>query len=400
MPTQPLIIFDENGVVVPTKSQIFNYLIEKKKEIYGQDIIIQEGTPEYAEVDYMADIFTQMNNALSTLFNSFSPNSAIGVALDNIVALNGIIRIEEIRSTADVLVTGTPGLVILNGVVRDVNNNLWDLPPSITIGGGGTVTVTATAQESGEITALSNTITIIVTQVVGWTSVTNPNPASIGRETESDGQLRTRRTLSTGISAITPIDSLTAAILALDNIAGVVIFENDTNLGITLKDSSDTLPAKTITVVVEGGDQTEIAETIRDKKTLGCGTYGDTEVELTDSIGQIVTYRFERPDNQSIYVSLTITTTDNYALTTDDLIKQALVDEINDSAIATDVTQGQLLNAVYNADPLFDGLRTFNVVSLYLGITASPTGTSPIAVAWNKSAFTDTDYSKIVLTKI
>lgn len=403
MAIQPMIVFDENGITVPTKSQIFNYLVTLKKEIYGQDIIIQEGTPEYAEIDYMANHFTELNNGLKSLYDSISPNLASGVMLDNIVALNGIVRIAEIRSTADVVITGTPSLVIVKGVVRDVNNNLWNLPDSVTIGSGGTVTVTATCQTSGEVSALVNTINIIQTQIVGWDSVTNPNPASIGSNVETDSQLRFRRNQSVSISAITPTESLTAAILQLEDVSNALLFENDTASPITLKGGTspaDDLPAKSITVVVKGGDVTEIAETIRLKKTLGCGTFGDTEVELTDSIGQTVSYFFERPDDLSIYIAITIQQLDNYASTTDDLIKQALVDILNDLSIAEDVTQGALINAVYNADPLSDGFRTFNVTVLNFGTTASPTGNTTVVVPWNKIAFTDEDFSKITLTKV
>ena len=403
MAVQPLIIFDENGVTVPSKSQIFNYLVELKKEIYGQDIIIQEGTPEYSEIDFMADHFTNLNNGLLALFQSISPNTAVGVALDNIAALSGIIRIVEILSTADVLISGTPGTVINNGVVRDVNDNLWNLPSSVTIDVGGTVTVTATAQESGEISALPNTINIIETAVVGWTSVTNPSAASVGQDTETDGQLRLRRALSTAISSITPVDSLTSFLLAVTDVSDVLIFENDTDTPFTLKGGvspADDLPAHSIAAVVEGGDTQEIGEAIRLKKTLGCGTFGDTTVQIIGPLGTPQDYKFERPTNLDIYVDIEIDTKASYADTTDDLIRQALVDAINGLSIANDVTLGELINAVYDADPLADGQRTFNVNVLNFGTSASPTQSIPVEVAWNLFAFTDTDFSKITLTKV
>lgn len=400
MAVQPMIVFDDNGITVPTKSQIFNYLIALKKEIYGQDIIIQEGTPEYSEVDYMANQLTELNNGLKSLYDSISPSMASGVMLDNIVALNGIVRISEVRSTADVTLTGTEGTVITNGVVRDVNNNLWNLPSSVTIGSGGIVTVTATCQTSGDVSALANTITIIQTQVTGWTSVTNPNPASIGSNVETDSQLRFRRTQSVSISSITPTESLVASILQLEDVSDAILFENDTASPVALKGGVDNLPAKSICLVVNGGDQTEIGETLRLKKTLGCGTFGDTEVELTDSIGQTVSYFFERPDNLNIYVAITIQELTGYASTTDDLIKQALVDVLKDLSIAEDVTLGTLLNAVFSADPLSDGLRTFNITILNFGTTTSPTTNTTVEVDYNKIAFTDEDFSKITLSKV
>jgi len=100
-----------------------------------------------------------------------------------------------------------------------------------------------------------------------------------------------------------------------------------------------------------------------------------------------------------IYVTLDIVTTINYADTTDELIQQALVDVINDSTIAEDITLGSLLNAVYIIDPLSDGLRTFNVTVLNFDSSSSPTTSTTVAIAWNKTSFTDEDFSKIVLNK-
>lgn len=391
-------LFDENGVTIATKSQILNELILKAKEIYGQDILIEEGTPDYTFLDFIADNLYEVESALLALYQSLSPGSASGISLDNLVALNGIARVSEIKSTVDITITGVATTNIPAGVVRDVSDNLWDLPANTVIGAGGTVIVTAIAQESGAIVVLAGEVTIIVTPVAGWTSVTNASAGSSGEEIEADSQLRTRRSLSVGLTAVTPVQSLLGAILQIANVTDAIIFENDTAAGVLLKGGVDTLPAHSITAVILGGDNQDLGGIIRDKKNLGCGTYGDQTVALIDSLGISTDYKFERPDTTAIYVAITIQTLTGYVITTDDLIKQALVDVIDALPIASDVVSGDLYNAVYSADPLSDGRRTFNITVLDFNDAAAPTTSVPVVLDWNKTA--DAILGNMDLTKV
>ena len=50
--------------------------------------------------------------ALQQVFDSFNPTTAIGVALDNIVALSGITRLAAQATRAQVILEGNPNIII------------------------------------------------------------------------------------------------------------------------------------------------------------------------------------------------------------------------------------------------------------------------------------------------
>jgi uncharacterized phage protein gp47/JayE len=77
--------------------------------------------------------------AVQLAYNARSPLTAVGADLDSIVKLNGIARKTASASTAALTLTGSPGAVITNGVAKDQNGYLWNLPSIVTIGSGGTV---------------------------------------------------------------------------------------------------------------------------------------------------------------------------------------------------------------------------------------------------------------------
>lgn len=103
------------------------------------------------------------NNTAISVYNCFSPATGYGAALTSNVKINGIARRGATNSTVDLVLTGTAGTSITNGTVKDTNNVIWRLPASVTIGVGGTVTVTATCSNSGAVAALAGTITTINT---------------------------------------------------------------------------------------------------------------------------------------------------------------------------------------------------------------------------------------------
>src|SRR5690606_5453849 len=49
-------------------------------------------------------------------YQAFDPNSATGIALDNLVALGGITRQEQTYSTAQVIISGDNGTLVSSGL--------------------------------------------------------------------------------------------------------------------------------------------------------------------------------------------------------------------------------------------------------------------------------------------
>lgn len=226
----------------------------------------------------MALAIHDANNTAIAVYNCFSPATGYGAALTSNVKINGIARKGATNSTVDLLFTGTAGTIITNGTVKDTNNVIWRLPDSVVIGVDGTVTATAICSKGGAVAAPAGTITTINTPTRGWTSVTNPAAATVGAPAETDAELRIRQGQSVAIPSITPFEGVDGAIA---NIAGVTrhkLYENDTG-----KTDGNGLPPHSISAIVDGGDVTEIARTIRGNKGQGVRTWGKTSVAETSA---------------------------------------------------------------------------------------------------------------------
>mgnify|MGYP000945118856 FL=1 len=241
------------------------------------------------------------NNTAISVYNCFSPATGYGAALTSNVKINGIARKGATNSTVDLVLAGTAGTSITNGTVKDTNNVIWRLPASVVIGVDGTVTVTATCSNSGAVAALTGTITTINSPTRGWTSVTNPAAAAVGAPAETDAEVRIRQGQSVALPSITPFEGGDGAIA---NVAGVTrhkLYENDT--GAT---DSNGLPPHSISAIVDGGDVTEIAQTIRGNKGQGTATYVTTSVTVPDTDGNPHIISFSRSTDVPIYGQITL----------------------------------------------------------------------------------------------
>lgn len=83
--------------------------------------------------------------------------------------------------------------------------------------------------------------------------------ATIGRNTETDEELRLRRAEAVTYTASSILSSIRAAVSQLSGVIYINAYENDT------MNTVDTLPPKSFEVVVQGGDDTEITQAILQK---------------------------------------------------------------------------------------------------------------------------------------
>lgn len=180
------------GISAPDYQTILDTMTGYFQQIYGSDAYLDPDSKDGQMVALVALSIHDANNTAISIYNSFSPSTAMRAALSSNVKINGIARKGETNSTSDLLLTGTAGTEIANGSAKDTNNVIWRLPVTVVIGVDGTVTVTATCANSGAVAALAGTITAINTPTRGWISVTNPAAATVGEPAETDAELRIR----------------------------------------------------------------------------------------------------------------------------------------------------------------------------------------------------------------
>ncbi|ENR3409248.1 baseplate J/gp47 family protein [Salmonella enterica] len=369
------------GISAPDYQTILDTLTSYFQQIYGSDAYLEPDSKDGQMVALVALAVHDANNTAISVYNCFSPVTGYGAALTSNVKINGIARKGATNSTVDLLLTGTAGTTITNGTVKDTNNVIWRLPASVVIGVDGAVTVTAICSNSGAIAALAGTITTINTPTRGWMSVTNPAAAAVGAPAETDAELRIRQGQSVAIPSITPFEGVDGAIA---NIAGVTrhkLYENDTG-----KTDGNGLPPHSISAIVDGGDVTEIARTIRGNKGQGVRTWGKTSVTVPDKYGNPHIISFSRPTDVPVYGKITLKVFAGYTSQIGVQIQQAVADYINRLMIGDQV----LLSRIYspaNLEVVSGGnARYYDIQELLIGKSPEAVAAANINIAYDESA--------------
>lgn len=368
------------GITSPSFNDILNYLTSQFQSIYGTDVILTPDSQDGQWLGVQALAYYDLIQQMVATFQAQSPTFAQGAGLSSVVKINGLQRLVPSNSTAVVTIVGVVGTTIANGVVQDANGNLWNLPASVSIPGGGTISVTATAQAQGAIAAIANSITIIFTPTLGWQSVTNPAAAVLGAPVESDAALRTRQSISTGLPAQTPLQAIAATVANIPGVIRSIVYENNTSIT-----DGNGVPSHSIAVVVQGGNVTQVGTAIESKKSPGTGTFGTTSVTISDPAGLPITINFFALVTIPIFINLTLHPLLGFQTATEALIISALVAFINALPIGGPVYYNQLIGiaSMIEGNPLGS---TYNITGMQIGIAPNPNQTADIAIPFNEAA--------------
>jgi uncharacterized phage protein gp47/JayE len=131
--------------------------------------------------------------------------------------------------------------------------------------------------------------------------------ATAGQGVETDPELRARQIVSVANPSQTIFDGTIGAVANVSGVIAVEGYENDS-------DSTDSngLPPHSISIVVVGGAEDDIADAIQVHKTPGTNTYGTTTVDTVDSRGMPVPINFYYATPATISVQVTITPLTGY----------------------------------------------------------------------------------------
>lgn len=176
--------------------------------------------------------------------------------------------------------------------------------------------------DTGDIEAPAGTVNQIITNVAGWTEAINFADGDPGKDIDTDTVYRQR--------LFTEVDRLgggtlgaIGARLLLDvaNIVSVAGFENDENI----IDSAGR-PPHCIEMLVEGGDDVDIANILVLYKGGGIKAYGDITQNVLDPYNNLQSIGFSRPEKIYVWFKLTLTKNVDYPADGDTLIKTGIRD--------------------------------------------------------------------------
>lgn len=188
-------------------------------------------------------------------------------------------------------------------------------------------------------------VTQIITSIPGWKSVRNELDTSVGRNDESDAELRQRWSRSLYVRADSMTDAIAAAIY--EDVPGVTAVTCDENY----EDVTDDMgrPPHCVEAVVDGGDAEKIAAIIWKRKAGGIDTYGNSSAVIQDSQGVTRTVKFSRPESVKVWIKIAVTSKGRGAIPKATLqnIRNAVLSASTAYALGDDVILQRFYSAIY-----------------------------------------------------
>ena len=181
-----------------------------------------------------------------------------------------------------------------------------------------------------------------------------------------------------------------SSVEGVDGVTRIKAFENDGNTT-----SEEGFPPHSLTFVVEGGEDEDVATEIYYKKTPGVYTNGTTVVELTSTLGNKTNIRFYRPTYKEVYLQVTIKKLETYNDDYETQIKQALADYINGLQISEDVYRSILFSVAVSQMGSINS-PSYSVVNIQTSLSSSGFADNDIVVAFNEAAITDVSKITVV----
>lgn len=303
------------GLTVATQAELIAQATAANQAIYGQNINLGPETPDGQKMNLNIQSVLDLEGLLVQINNFFNPDNAVGVILDQRVAINGIQRAAATFTVTNITLVLSQSVNLFgldqtaNPVytVADSSANQWQLISTHTGVGPGTVVYAFQAANPGAVLTTPNTITVPVSVVLGVASINNPTTyTTLGLNQESDAALKIRRQQSVALPSQGYYQGLLAA---LENIAGVTyaaVIENDTNAT-----DGNGIPSHSIWVVVAGtGAAADIANAIYVDRSAGCGLYnsgdgGAQSYTITQVDGTFFTVFWDQVIPENLFIKFT-----------------------------------------------------------------------------------------------
>lgn len=200
------------------------------------------------------------------------------------------------------------------------------------------------SEETGSIAVPVGSLTEIQTPVSGLISVSNAKAGDIGRELESDIELRARRSNSLSFSGSGTLEAIRASVLNIEGVTSASISENNTDN----TDTSTNMPPHSFQLLVAGGNDQSIANTIWQKKPAGIQSFGNVTVVVKDSNNKEHNISFSRANKKYIFAKVTITKTTEFIESSTQVIKNNIVAQVNSLGSGNKVILNSLYSSVFS----------------------------------------------------
>lgn len=297
-------VINDTGITPKTLEEYLTGLRAVWRSAFGEDLNVDVSTPQGQVIGVEALNLSLADDALVRIAQATNIYRAAGQQIDGLAAILSILRRAASRSSVTATLTGVSATVIPAGTrARTTGGDLFALDSPVQIGGGGSVNATMFSVETGPIPIGAGELTQVVDVVPGWETINNVAAGQLGQNEENDAPYRSRYFRELFKNSQAPLESLISRIAEVENVTDVIGVENDTSTPVVIQNIE--VAAHSVALVVDGGNDADIAEAIRMGKTGGTGTVGTTEVTIQPN-GFNQTYRFFRVREVPIEVDITI----------------------------------------------------------------------------------------------
>ncbi len=258
------------------------------------------------------------------------------------------------------------------------NNNLTTTNSSnMTLDSLGSLVSSESAEVGSSVNFDKDTVNILVSSILGISSVNNPQAFQNGRDQESDEELRIRmdnRVTSTG-TATKP--SIETALSEVDGVTYALVKVNDT----LTDDTSTGIPAKHYETFINGGDEDEIAEVMWTTKSLFGNTFGTIDKTVIDQNGDTQSVKFSRPSSKTAWVRVTYTINDEEVFPSDgeERLKSVVVSHGNAMYKGEDLAPTKFYGSLYTVQGVYISLIEVAITNLPTDTPTYTTNILPVA---------------------
>ena len=356
----------------------------RARELFGNDANLSDSSPLGMLVRLNAWDEAAVWQQMEEVYLSAYVSSAEGVSLDRKCQDIGIMRQLATRASGTIQFSGADGTQIFEGFeVQTATGVVYRTTTATTISGGLALAEIEAVVPGAPGNVGAGAISRMVRPQAGVTGVTNPDPTSGGRDTETDAQFRARYHRSVSRPGGSSPSAIEAALLDLGGVLDAKVRQNTK----MVTDPETGIPPKAIAPIVWGGDPEEIVATLARVKTGGIQCWGEDVVhEITDSHGEKHIIGFNRPDIVTVNVAAVLSV-DPAAFPPNGstLVAAAIEGYLSGLALGEDVIYTRLISRIHSVPGIIDiptltvngGTGNIAVAKTAVAVPGTITVTSP-----------------------
>ncbi len=345
----------ELGLIVPSTEDIRQAVSAEWKQIFGEDLNTTPQSPQGQLIDSISAHIATKNTEILKLSQMFNPLTAENVWQD---ALGYIYFLQRKSAQATRVLCTIQGLantvIPAYSQISDGKDTVLHLENQAVIESNGQVEAYFICNEDGPIEIAPHSIDVILSVIPGWDSVINEEEGIIGRYEETQKEFERRRYLSVSKNAHGSAAAVYGALANLPDVTDLVVLENRSHN--QQEQANVSIDPHSVYISILGGKDEDIAKTIYQKLSAGCGTCGNQEISYlaTDMANALYTYHITRPSPIDVYIHVVIKLTPLTPATIENDLKSALY---NDFYALNDINSERvrMANTLYSS-------RFYNVV--------------------------------------